>query len=66
MNSAPNRVLICDDEPQIVRALRVVLREAGYEIDHVEGKKTCTVISLQSHLMTWAEATIEAGGEAAQ
>ena len=25
------RVLVVDDEPQIVRALRVVLREAGYE-----------------------------------
>jgi two-component system, OmpR family, KDP operon response regulator KdpE len=24
-------VLICDDEPQIVRALRVILRDAGYE-----------------------------------
>jgi two-component system, OmpR family, KDP operon response regulator KdpE len=26
------RVLICDDDPQIVRALRVILREAGYEV----------------------------------
>ena len=25
------RVLICDDEPQILRALRVMLREAGFE-----------------------------------
>jgi two-component system, OmpR family, KDP operon response regulator KdpE len=25
------RVLVCDDEPQIVRALRVILRDAGYE-----------------------------------
>ncbi len=25
------RILICDDDPQIVRALRVILREAGYE-----------------------------------
>jgi two-component system, OmpR family, KDP operon response regulator KdpE len=24
-------VLVCDDEPQIVRALRVILRDAGYE-----------------------------------
>jgi two-component system KDP operon response regulator KdpE len=29
--SARPRVLVVDDEPQIVRALRVVLREAGYE-----------------------------------
>ena len=25
------RVLVCDDEPQILRALKVILREAGYE-----------------------------------
>jgi two-component system KDP operon response regulator KdpE len=25
------RVLVCDDEPQIVRALKVILRDAGYE-----------------------------------
>jgi two-component system KDP operon response regulator KdpE len=30
VNGAP-RVLVCDDEPQIVRALRVILRDAGYE-----------------------------------
>ena len=26
------RVLVCDDEPQILRALKVVLRDAGYEV----------------------------------
>jgi two-component system KDP operon response regulator KdpE len=26
------RILVCDDDPQIVRALRVILREAGYEV----------------------------------
>jgi two-component system, OmpR family, KDP operon response regulator KdpE len=26
------RVLVCDDEPQILRALRVLLREAGFEV----------------------------------
>jgi two-component system KDP operon response regulator KdpE len=26
------RVLVCDDEPQIVRALKVVLRDAGFEV----------------------------------
>jgi two-component system KDP operon response regulator KdpE len=31
VNAAP-RVLVCDDDPQILRALRVVLREAGYEV----------------------------------
>jgi two-component system KDP operon response regulator KdpE len=30
MSEAP-RVLVCDDEPQILRALRVILRDAGYE-----------------------------------
>jgi len=30
VSSAP-RVLVCDDEPQIVRALRVILRDAGFE-----------------------------------
>src|SRR5271163_2608108 len=29
--SKPARVLVVDDEPQIVRALKVVLREAGFE-----------------------------------
>jgi two-component system, OmpR family, KDP operon response regulator KdpE len=32
MNQLPRpSVLVCDDEPQILRALKVVLREAGYE-----------------------------------
>ncbi len=30
MNGATH-VLVCDDEPQILRALRVILRDAGYE-----------------------------------
>jgi len=30
MREAP-RILVCDDEPQIVRALRVILRDAGFE-----------------------------------
>jgi two-component system, OmpR family, KDP operon response regulator KdpE len=29
--SSPSRVLVVDDEPQIVRALKVVLREAGFQ-----------------------------------
>jgi len=28
----PTRVLVCDDEPQIMRALKVILREAGFEV----------------------------------
>ena len=33
MSGGEVRVLICDDEPQIVRALKVVLREAGFAVD---------------------------------
>src|SRR5207342_3814661 len=29
--SEATRILVCDDEPQIVRALRVILRDAGFE-----------------------------------
>jgi two-component system, OmpR family, KDP operon response regulator KdpE len=29
--SGHERILVCDDEPQILRALRVVLREAGFD-----------------------------------
>ena len=28
---------MCDDEPQIVRALRVILSDAGYEVSHAAG-----------------------------
>lgn len=31
MSAGRPRVLVCDDEPQILRALRVILRDAGYE-----------------------------------
>ena len=31
MTVAGPRVLVCDDEPQILRALKIVLREAGFE-----------------------------------
>ena len=29
--SEPARILVCDDEPQILRALKVILRDAGFE-----------------------------------
>jgi two-component system KDP operon response regulator KdpE len=35
--SKRTRVLVVDDEPQIVRALKVVLREAGFEVLAAEG-----------------------------
>jgi two-component system, OmpR family, KDP operon response regulator KdpE len=31
------KVLVCDDEPQIVRALKVILRDAGFEVLAAEG-----------------------------
>ncbi len=31
--SVRQRVLVCDDEPQILRALRVILHDAGFEVD---------------------------------
>ena len=31
MSGPPPRVLVCDDEPQILRALKIVLRDAGFE-----------------------------------
>jgi two-component system KDP operon response regulator KdpE len=31
MSEARRRILVCDDEPQILRALKVILREAGFE-----------------------------------
>jgi two-component system, OmpR family, KDP operon response regulator KdpE len=33
------RILVCDDEPQILRALKVVLREANFETDATETAK---------------------------
>lgn len=35
MSNRP-RVLVCDDEPQILRALKVLLRDGGYETDTAE------------------------------
>src|SRR5436309_1605033 len=32
------RVLVVDDEPQIVRGLKVILRRAGYEVEAAETK----------------------------
>src|SRR5204863_6603801 len=35
VNARP-RVLVCDDEPQILRALKVLLRDGGYDVDPAE------------------------------
>jgi len=34
------RVLVCDDEPQIVRALKVILRQAGFETLTADSART--------------------------
>jgi two-component system KDP operon response regulator KdpE len=36
---SPQRVLVVDDEPQIVRGLKVILRDAGYEVETAENKE---------------------------
>ncbi len=33
MSAGPRHVLVVDDEPQIVRGLKVILRDAGYAVD---------------------------------
>jgi two-component system KDP operon response regulator KdpE len=33
MSTSGRRILVCDDELQILRALKVVLREAGFEVE---------------------------------
>jgi two-component system KDP operon response regulator KdpE len=39
VTSGGQRILVVDDEPQIVRALKVILRSAGYETDAAESKR---------------------------
>ena len=38
--SGRQRVLVVDDEPQILRALRTSLRAAGYEVETAETAET--------------------------
>ncbi len=38
MNASGPRVLVVDDEPQIVRGLKIVLRNAGYVVEAAETK----------------------------
>jgi two-component system KDP operon response regulator KdpE len=38
VNSNPQRVLVVDDEPQIVRGLKIILRGAGYAVEAAETK----------------------------
>lgn len=46
--SAQSRILVCDDETQILRALRVVLRDAGFEaIPASDGEEALDVAAVQ-------------------
>ncbi len=38
MSATSPRVLVVDDEPQIVRGLKIILREAGYTVESAETK----------------------------
>jgi two-component system KDP operon response regulator KdpE len=39
MSAGESRVLVVDDEPQIVRGLRVILRNAGYKVEEATTKQ---------------------------
>jgi two-component system, OmpR family, KDP operon response regulator KdpE len=44
----PQRLLVVDDEPQIARGLKVILRDAGYEVEIAETKaEALTAISMR-------------------
>ena len=38
MSTLAPRVLVVDDEPQIVRGLKIILRSAGYAVEAAETK----------------------------
>jgi two-component system KDP operon response regulator KdpE len=47
MNDRP-RILVCDDEPQIVRALRVILRDAGFEtVPAASGEEALDLVAVR-------------------
>jgi two-component system KDP operon response regulator KdpE len=43
------RVLVVDDEPQIVRALRINLRARGYEVDAAQDGRTALELAARRH-----------------
>jgi two-component system KDP operon response regulator KdpE len=43
------RVLVVDDEPQIVRALRINLRARGYEVDAAPDGRTALDLAARRH-----------------
>jgi two-component system KDP operon response regulator KdpE len=46
---SPTRVLVVDDEPQIVRALRINLRARGYEVDAAPDGRTALELAARRH-----------------
>src|SRR6516225_8076624 len=42
-STSPPRVLVVDDEPQIVRGLKILLRNAGYAVESAETKSAAMV-----------------------
>jgi CheY-like chemotaxis protein len=47
MSATAPRVLVVDDEPQIVRGLKILLRSAGYVVDSA-GTKADALVELVS------------------
>ena len=43
------KILVCDDEPQILRALRVILRDAGYEALPADSGEEALDVAAVSH-----------------
>jgi two-component system KDP operon response regulator KdpE len=43
------QILVCDDEPQILRALRVILRDAGYEALPADSGEEALDVAAVSH-----------------
>jgi two-component system KDP operon response regulator KdpE len=49
VSTRPTRVLVVDDEPQIVRALRINLRARGYEVDAAPDGRTALELAARRH-----------------
>ena len=49
MSTTRQRILVCDDEPQILRALRVILRDAGYEALPADSAEEALDVAAVSH-----------------
>ncbi|MFN8215359.1 MAG: response regulator transcription factor [Solirubrobacterales bacterium] len=48
MSAGAPRILVCDDEPQILRALRVILRDAGFEaVTAASGEEALDLAAVQ-------------------